>query len=320
MSLFPTNTLVNNLHTFTYADMIGDMDVTPSGIALLNPPSGVIWDEKSFLTRGKITHGSSLTPGYLSGMSDSGALASSIWWNAVAPWISIYPLIADTGVTNGVTNAYIKISKIRGYFWSISAQKWVRIGPEGNGLPSIAPGKWSTDYTTPYGAPTTIYAKADGLPAYLPWHGAEQVQLHNPIIANTKFPDIGGDDITGMGGSDCGGLFIICQTQLCSVNDEPFIGGDGIPKYAASIGADYYPSTDSAYNTTVLAGRNYLQAAGGSKFKRIPANRSPVMHYFITGVGADTWVSNDSAYTVANGLSSMYQSAAQLQDDTPILI
>jgi hypothetical protein len=243
-------------------------------------------------------------------MSDGGALAESINWDAVAPWITIYPLIADTGVTNGVTNAYVKISKIRAYYFSIATQTWVSIGTHTDGLPSIAPGKWSLDFTTAYGAPTTIYAKSDGLPAYLPWHSGSQVMLHNPIIANTAF---------ATGGDDCGGIFVMCQSQLCTPNDEAFTGGDGIPKYAVSVGADFYPSTDSVYNTTVLAGRTYYQAAGGGKFKRVPVDRSTTMHYFVTGIGADTWVSTDSAYSVANGVSSIYQSSAELEADMPVI-
>lgn len=309
--LFPYNTLTLQFPEIEYADVISDMDVTTPGCTLMGAPGGVTWKDKSFITRGRVTHGSSLTPAYKAGMSDGGALAESIYWDALAPWVVVYPINVSGEGGNAVTNCYIKLSKIRAYYFSIASQEWVRIGSHGSGLPYITPGKWSLDFTTPIpGGAAKIYAREDGLPAYYPWDTGSQIMLHNPIIVKTDFPS---------GGIDCGGVFVMCESQLCSPDDEAFTGGDGIPKYAISLGVDYYPSTDTVYSATVLAGRTYIQAAGGGKYKRLPVDRSRQMHYFITGIGVDTYVEGTNPAYVANGAAYMYQSAALLQAKLPVI-
>ena len=89
MSLFPYQMLRFQFPEINYADVIGDMDLTTPGTTLKGAPGGVTWKDKSTITRGRIMHGSSLTPSYKAGMSDGGALAESIYWNVAAPWVVV---------------------------------------------------------------------------------------------------------------------------------------------------------------------------------------------------------------------------------------
>jgi len=303
MSTFPYNVLTNELDTFTSADLIAQMGSTER--TLYGPPP-FSWASQAFFARGRVAHGSSCPSAFLAGMTavDSSGmpLCQDMYWNAFAPWV-----VAIAESDNTCTNAYIKISKIRCYILSLRTGLWSRFGSQGNGYPSGGLTKYKYDYSTSYGGATVIY-DFDGAPCFYPWHtvGPEQIMLHSSIMAKGAID-----------GEDYGGCFVVCESQLVAPIGSTF---DATPRYALSVGADLYPDINTSVNAGVIAGQTYVPGVGGSAFRSIPTDGTPMLHYFITTNNAGVTTTNGtSVYEDVNGATSMYMSNAELAANMPVL-
>ena len=253
-------------------------------VILMSPPQGASWTTQGNIVMGAEARGDS-TPSWWDITDVSYKDADP--WNAVTPWIVIYP-----GENHAATNVRVKVSNLELYILKHSTNLWELVNP----LSTDPVGEFHQDHISPGTAGEVVdkRTEADGKISYKLNAGL------NPIHAWA-----GRFAITG---SDVKAVYARVITELI-LDDENLTDDRENAELTLSIGGDYYPEINSVV-ATFAAPLNWVPAIAASRFGVIGTN--PRIHHMAT---IDPPGAIDSGSVLANATKTI--TAAAFQSNPP---
>lgn len=186
---------------------------------LYNPGSPIsdAWFTSGFIDMGTRPNGDNTSDTWT---PDNSSFKSAGFWNAVVPWVTIYP-----GATHSATNTRVEISNFKCLVYSISQKNWVDLTANDTKIPT-SQNNYNFNLLTAIGSADSR-VEASGNVSY------KLNVSKNPIKFSLNPKRIYGEDV--------GGVFITCDAKLILDN-----GGGTDDRASAhllvSVGADYRPS------------------------------------------------------------------------------
>jgi hypothetical protein len=210
---------------------------------LLGAPTGPQWATgPGFVSMGGDTRGQA-APEYWKPANP--AYRGAKHWNAVIPWVVVFP-----GVRNTATRTWVEMRNLSIYLESEKRGGWYRLANdkniEGANYPASIRGENVTDADLNHADTSSRFQPENGAAFHGWWsHGKLAIQ-----------------------GSDVRNVFVSVEARL--VFEDPWFGEPDTMQnahYLMAVGADYWPSV--ATDLKDFAPADYNPGAGGSRFKRI---------------------------------------------------
>lgn len=246
--LFVSNLAWSNVFDDIKADMLLNEAL------LLKAPSGAGWAKKANIGMGAVPRGDA-TPRWW--QPDDKYYKSSAYWHAITPWFVIYP-----GTMHKASNVRVKLSDIRLYILKHSSNTWQQINVD------------TTD-------PTWVHHMSYVLQSTAGEKVNKRIELDGKVSYKLNAglnPIHGGIHIYEIYGPDVKAVYAQLTSEL--ILDDPNKTDDREQaQLLLSVGADYYPDTNSRVGE-FTAPHNWVPAVAGSRFALI--KRSPRVHHMAT--------------------------------------